>query len=443
MNLADQIFDCLPAGTYALTSLLQVVDIVETMEVPTAAIECRAQPRLLINPQFVARHAHTPERLTALVLHELHHVLLGHTRRFERANPQDNFVFDAVINSIVCRMFPERAYTSLFTGFYSDARFPECLLRPPSHWDPRYGFDLPKALRGSSPGIAAAAAVYRSLYSVGGATYDEIRRVLPKALRESRASLDGVPLLGGHDRNGSEATQASPELADIAGQLIAQWPAPPDPIRGQSLESLLDATRVQVTPPATDRERLRRLICRTACSGVVRVRGGKVGWHDVSVDSPVPVASRRGTVLRALGQAPLLHPHTLQQRRPRSGIEPVHIYLDVSGSVGSIKGALYGAVRDCEELVHREVHLFSTEVHSIGWKALLAGECRTTGGTSISCVERHIAANRVRHAVLITDGWVGRPSPALQAVRLGVAYTRSHSSAELGPVSAASTVLDI
>jgi hypothetical protein len=37
-------------------------------------------PRLLINPQFVEAHAATPERLLMLVMHELHHVLLGHTR---------------------------------------------------------------------------------------------------------------------------------------------------------------------------------------------------------------------------------------------------------------------------------------------------------------------------------------------------------------------------
>jgi hypothetical protein len=40
-------------------------------------VECRAQPRLLINPEFVARHAATPETLLMLVMHELHHGLGG------------------------------------------------------------------------------------------------------------------------------------------------------------------------------------------------------------------------------------------------------------------------------------------------------------------------------------------------------------------------------
>ena len=39
MNLKDQLFDCLPAGRYALAGLLRLVDIVETDAVPTAAVE--------------------------------------------------------------------------------------------------------------------------------------------------------------------------------------------------------------------------------------------------------------------------------------------------------------------------------------------------------------------------------------------------------------------
>ena len=52
-TLKDRLFDCLPAGRYALAGLLRLVDVVETDAVPTAAVECHAQPRLLINPTFV------------------------------------------------------------------------------------------------------------------------------------------------------------------------------------------------------------------------------------------------------------------------------------------------------------------------------------------------------------------------------------------------------
>ena len=61
--LSDRILDTFPSGAYALSGLLRLMDIVETTTIPTAAVECRARPRMLINPEFVAQHAATPEKL--------------------------------------------------------------------------------------------------------------------------------------------------------------------------------------------------------------------------------------------------------------------------------------------------------------------------------------------------------------------------------------------
>ena len=83
--LEERILECFPSGSYALSALLRLMDIVESDKVPTAAVECRIQPRLLINPEFVSAHADTPEQLLMLVMHELHHVLLGHTTLFPTA----------------------------------------------------------------------------------------------------------------------------------------------------------------------------------------------------------------------------------------------------------------------------------------------------------------------------------------------------------------------
>ena len=113
--ITDRILDTFPSGSYALTALLRLLDIVESPAVPTAAVECRVQPRMLINPDFVKRHAASPEKLLMLVMHELHHVLLGHTTLFPRLTRVDNFIFDAVINGLLCRMFPDPQYTAFFT----------------------------------------------------------------------------------------------------------------------------------------------------------------------------------------------------------------------------------------------------------------------------------------------------------------------------------------
>ena len=144
--LAERILEAFPSGSYAMSALLRLMDIVESPSVPTAAVECRQQPRLLVNPAFVEQHASTPDKLLMLVMHELHHVLLGHTTLFPRATKVQNFVFDAVINGLVCRMFPRADFTSFFTDYYSEASFPHCLLRPAPGWPE-------KQIRGSSGGF--------------------------------------------------------------------------------------------------------------------------------------------------------------------------------------------------------------------------------------------------------------------------------------------------
>ena len=55
--------------------------------------------------------------------------------------------------------------------------------------------------------------------------------------------------------------------------------------------------------------------------------------------------------------------------------------------------------------------LFSTTVTSIALKDLQRGRVDTTGGTEIRCVIEHALAHRVRKVLIVTDGYVGRPTP--------------------------------
>jgi hypothetical protein len=92
----------------------------------------------------------------------------------------------------------------------------------------------------------------------------------------------------------------------------------------------------------------------------------------------------------------------------------------------SVKGPLYGAVLDCQELVHPTVHLFSTKIADITLAELRGGVCKSTGGTAIACVAEHMDANRVRRALLVTDGYVGIPGgrhrDVLSKAKLAVAF---------------------
>ena len=187
------------SGAYALSALLRVLDIVASDTVPTAAVECKLQPRLLINPEFVEKHADTPEKLLMLVMHELHHVLLGHTTLFPRATRVQNFVFDAVINGLLCRMFPQPEHTAFFTDLYSADRFPECLLRPAPGWPlkPKPITQVPQEVPEEMQ--KQVVDLHRALYSETGASYQEVYDVLPKLLisvERLGQDLDDIPLVG-------------------------------------------------------------------------------------------------------------------------------------------------------------------------------------------------------------------------------------------------------
>ncbi len=434
-SLVARVLDCFPAGTYGLPALLRLLDVVESDEVETAAVECRTQPRLFINPAFAARWAATPEKLFILVQHELHHVLLGHTRLFPRVSRVDNFVFDAVINALLCRMFPGPEYTSLFTDFYSDRRFPECLLRPSAGWRPQESAPLPPALR--KPQLRELAEVYRALYSPKGAGYTELYDALRRLVSEALAG--GVFLIGDHrpegDGEGSSGgalQERSPLLNEIVRAIVERWPQPPDPIAGRSLADLLAEESIQPARRLSNRAALRRLLRR-----VGSLEGEGASWRaprldPLAVQTPLPGLDRRALVLRALGAVPLLYTSALPIPRRRPAGERVHVYVDVSGSIGDLKGALYGAVLDCREFIHPAVHLFSTKVADFSLEDLRQGKCRTTGGTCIDCVAEHMAEQRVTRAVLLTDGYVGPPAgehrETLLRARLGVALTSGNSN---------------
>ncbi|MSP46895.1 MAG: hypothetical protein EXQ83_13860 [Xanthobacteraceae bacterium] len=443
--IAERILDCFPGGTYALSALLRLLDIVESETVPTAAVECRVQPRLLINPKFVKTHARTSEKLLMLVMHELHHVLLGHTTLFPTITSVHNFIFDSVINGIICRMFPAQEYTSFLTDYYDAARFPECLLRPPPGWPDRA--QTPKGILDlGAPHVAVVRDVHAALYSDTGASYQEVFKVLPRLVPKD--VIKGVPLLGGHGEGSSTAGKLedrSPVLFDIVRSIVEHWPQPPDPIQGRSLADILRISAIQATRSPSNRALLRKLIHKVAGSnstGAIR----RVCPDQVAAPTPIPALDRRSAVMRSLGYEPLLQVGAVPWRRTIRTGERVHVYMDVSGSMEAVKKSLYGAVLDCREYVHPTVHLFSTTIADISLDELRRGVCKSTGGTNIACVASHMARNRVRRSLIVTDGWVGTPRgqhrTTLADSKLAVAFLGTTASTnDLADVANFTTIL--
>lgn len=128
---------------------------------------------------------------------------------------------------------------------------------------------------------------------------------------------------------------------------------------------------------------------------------------------------------RALGTPWLLGSNTIERVRRVPVLVDTYVYLDVSGSMNTMLPIVANAILSCRRELRPVIHQFSTVVEPLAITDLAAGRLRTTGGTDIGCVAAHMHRHRVARAVIVTDGFVGRPHDrdqvnALSNARLGV-----------------------
>jgi len=407
--LGDRVRQCVPLRHPAFGKLLQLLSIEATEAVPTAAVTVGARSRLLINPAFVAQRCRTDAHLSMLVMHELYHVLLGHTRMYRRPTLAANWAFDCIVNAQLCRLHPEVEFTSFFSAGAA-AEGPWSLIGPPAGWPaaPRY-----------APG--ALGDVHRRLYDDTGATTAELFALLDRATIVLDVE-NAARLLGNHhdEPEGGDPLHADPDLLAEARRIVARWPMVER--RGGADDG---------STPAWQRNALRRHgAARRAVRDLLRAAafgsdGGPWIHRPVETEAftPLPQAGdRRAQLHRLLGTAPLWWLGTLH----RTGRDPagqVTVYLDVSGSMAPWLPVLLEALTESAALVRWPLFGFSTQVHPVSRPALASGRFRSTGGTHIACVAQHLAESRVSRAVVITDGDV-QEIPAALADRLRRARPR-------------------
>jgi len=412
-DFRERIHSALPVTHQAFYILLGLLDIRPSTEIPTASVSLGLRSVLRINPDFIKVNCPSDETLMMLVLHELMHVLLGHTRLYNRITDAQNIAFDAVINAHLCRSFPKPEYTALFRNLYAPDLLPEALLRPPAGWG------SPEA-RWCLEGRAGE--VHRALYLDDSVTTGEllelVEQILPamsgKSEGERQDNPDGFEeltgrLLGDHHLfdGAREEEGLSPDLLRTLREIIARWPREVLQ-RGRDEGGRLEGKNI--TPKHARRLlvfRLRHALLAVASGGppestlrrqTLAARPSLRPWLSPS--------DRRGAVLSVLGRPPLLWGDTVIDRS-REPVSKTALYIDVSGSMAAHLELIYGALAPLSELLEPVVRLFSTEIQVISLPALRRGLVRTSGGTGISCVTADLLHRRVRHALIITDGLVG------------------------------------
>ncbi len=429
--LRDRIHACVPVNGQAFAKLLSLLSVEVTDDVPTACVTTGARSSLIVNPRFVASHCRTDEHLSMLVLHELYHVLLGHTRLYARATPAQNWAFDCIINAQLCRLFPSARHTTFFTQFTDNATGPIVLLGPPREWDPRREREVrgqPDPRYGEGAAAVLLEETHWRLYSDESVTTEELYRLLERAA--DAGPLDDAPLLGNHDDDGAngENEPLHPDALREVRDIIARWPM----IERRSGRDQGDAMRRDHVPLAERRARAANVLRRAIAQAAGSTGGGlaqRVAAMSTPTLSPFDTGrDRRAAVQRMLGFEPLLWADEAT-RVQRSPVERVRVYLDLSGSMDRVLPALYAALAGCLDLVEPLVWGFSNGIAPLTHAQLRAGVRLTTGGTDIEAVTDHLLDAGARRALVVTDGWVGlvpddhRRRLAQQRVKLVAAIT--------------------
>lgn len=414
-RIVARILDVIPPRSFEVMTFLSLFRVRLSDKTETACVTCGEAPELLLNKEFVEAHCTTDEHLFMLVMHELYHVILGHTRLFPRTTEVRNLVFDAVINALLCSLFPDSAFTSFFTDYYPSDKMPFALLRPKGKDTPPEAEDALNLLYGGTD-TGTYHDVYEALLKSG--CVKEVNLLLPGS---GSAAEDSRPvLLGSH---GEKDGEMSAEMKDLIHEIISKWPSPDRPLAGRDLgsserERNFDAkadSRLALT------RGIYRLMRHAAVSGSHEVRGRAMRERLCEAATFLPDWHDRSHAARevALGDA-LVYRTTTRVRRPSCrDTRKAFVYFDVSGSVADEVPSVAQALLPYCRSGRCTVHVFSTVVHPASARDLAAREFFSTGGTDINCVLRHVldlpARKRPRAVVVVTDGDTGRPDASLAA----------------------------
>lgn len=414
-RLAARLVGCLPAATVEMETLCRLAGIKVSRSIPTAAVECVRRPRLLLNPDFAAKHCQRDEHLFLLVMHELWHIILAHTRLYPRSTLAHNIAFDAIINAGLSRQYDKPEYRGFFEALNPADKFPSALLRPPVGWPhkPEYPDVGPPGTR----------QILERLYppenskQVSMPFYEEILKLLRQYAEENGwVWVDGEPfLLGDHDD------------PDAEGKVFV------DPVLGETMRRIADKMpdglgsqgRGKGGPRADYQSDIAAATesTRRAFSQILRrCIGPRRGGHRRRQKSPVPTVAgtsvlpnprdRLAPARNQLGMPATLwaQPGTVRARVPEVPSK-AHVYLDVSGSMADVLPHLLGLVLPYVVSGQADMFQFSTIVEPLPFSRLQNGRLQTTGGTDINCVLEHAlgATPLIHRALLLTDGATGMP----------------------------------
>ncbi len=397
-DIKRRLFSVIPTSSLHMMEFLKLMDIRFTeKETSSAAVTCTSRPELLLNKSFVDTCCKTDEHLFMLIMHELYHIILGHTHLFKRHTEIDNIAFDAVINAILCRMFPEEEYVSFFKNINSDKAFPGCILRPigantPSKYIP----------------------VLKNLYFTNTGTYFEIYECITNELEGMLKNGEiKYVLLGNHEDNNDDMN--NPLLKKMLDKVISKWPREMI-VNGRDLGGKLEDKTIEFAKTERNAQnKMKRLLRKSGViQGSTSKRKTSIQYVQEDATLVTPDYKDRTLLSKSIiyGQPLLYNSSLINAKIVRDSNVQSLVYLDVSGSV--VRDIKHFAPLLLKPYKNKECLLFafSTVVVPVSYKDFREGKYKTTGGTSLDCIFEHYFSlpkkKQTKRVLILTDGETGK-----------------------------------
>jgi predicted metal-dependent peptidase len=412
-EIKERIFNVIPAGTWQMERILGLLEIIGDDSIPTACVDCSIRPSLRINEKFVKEYCKTDEHLMMLILHEIFHIVLGHTRLYKTITVIHNIAFDAIINSILCRQFQDEIYTSFFTQINTLDSLESRLLRPPKGWADKLEFH-PEATRDEKK-------VLDLLYGKGSndVTYEEIFNLLVKAMK-GKNIVGKYRLLGNHEDQNQ--TQIDKALGSAIREITSKWPRPDKDLAGRDLGNIKGNWTFEDKEINNDlRKAIKNMLRKSGIIESLKYSNLKYRVKEVSrpIETVVPQAKDRRLVAwkKIHGVSPIIYRGTLDtKQRKRTPIPIAHVYMDVSGSMSEAIGYIATALKERHKDGDVKLYAFSTVVDEVTPQKIKQG-IKNTFGTDINCILTHLSSidkkKRPKKVLIVTDGYVGKANPLI------------------------------
>lgn len=419
-DIRRRIYEVVPAASFHMHKILSLTEIVLTDTVATAAVDVGARSRLSLNPTFVEQYCARDEHLFLLVMHELHHVILGHTRLFPRVTMHHNIAFDALINAALCKQFPGPEFDGFFEALNPWTAFPSRLLRPPPSWRTSGG----KVPESDVVGIPQREQrIIRRLYDTAydQVTFQEILDLLKERADEAWAEIAPL-LLGDHSPEANqEQSRIAEGVMESLGEVLKEWAKSYRPSDDRQASKAFDLPFTKLTRDHYRRaleDFLRRAGAYDGTCGPTR---RVVRPHTRDIETVLPQwRDRRIPAFTSLwGTAPIVQRGTIAEARPvQTPFARAHVYLDISGSMMDVLPDLATALHRPWKRGHCRLFTFSTVVDEARRDGSRPKPVQNTYGTLIECVFEHLLAmpraERPTRIAILTDGMVGELAPATQ-----------------------------